>query len=160
MVDESMPAEIEAESVSAVEDEITDAVTEIEAEVEEAPVEGPVKSQRRSKSAAAAAEPAVEIDAIPPVEEVEPFPSANAIQMRALVYSPRRKNSESVAMLQKRLSDVGYAAARADLRGWFHDNTRAALVKWQTDHGLEVTGECAFDDMRYLFDGTDVQIIA
>lgn len=93
-------------------------------------------------------------------EEVsEVVPPKPMLFMHALVYSPTRKNSESVALLQRRLSDVGYADARADLRGWFHDSTREALVKWQTDHKLEVTGECAFDDMRYLFDGTDVEIV-
>ena len=93
------------------------------------------------------------------VEVVEAAAPKSSVRLSALVYSPKRKNSDSVAVLQKRLSDVGYAGARADLRGWFHDNTREALVKWQTEHDLEPTGECVFDDMRYLFDGTDVEII-
>lgn len=139
-------------------EEIEEPAVEVESEavveeiaVEEAPVKKP------SRRAAPVVE---EVDEVAPVEEVEAAPSGPVLRLSALVYHPTRKNSESVAVLQKRLSDVGYAAARSDLRGWFHDGTREALVKWQTENGLEVTGECAFDDMRFLFDGTDVEILS
>lgn len=148
MLDDITPeadTEVEAEFEVAVE-------PEVEAEFEEVPV----KTPKRSKSAAVE----VEVDAIPPVaEETEPVPGGPVIHMRALVYSATRKNSGSVAVLQGRLSDVGYAAARGDLKGWFHDHTRAALIKWQTENGLEVTGTCEFEDMRFLFDGTSVEIL-
>ena len=162
MVEDSTPEVAEVEEIAVVEDQITDAVTEVEPEaeaevVEEVRVEEPVKNSRRSKAAAASEE--VPVDAIPPVAEVVPFPTAQTLKVSLLVYSPTRKNSGSVAMLQKRLSDVGYAAARSDLRGWFHDGTRAALEKWQSENGLDVTGTAEFEDMRYLFDGTDIEIL-
>lgn len=136
---------VEAEVVK----EVLPAVAEEVPAVEEASVKN---QNRRGRSAEPVAEVIVEAEVVKEVSKPMLF-------MHALVYSPTRKNSESVALLQRRLSDVGYADARADLRGWFNDNTREALVKWQTDHKLEVTGECAFDDMRYLFDGTDVKIV-
>lgn len=157
-MDESTPfdsefdPEVEIEVVAAVEEPVAE-----EPVAEEAPKPS---SRRGDRGKFVVEEPAVEVDVVPVVEEpVVERASGVAVKMSALVYSAKRKNSESVAVLQKRLSDVGYAAARADMRGWFHDNTRAALVKWQTEHDLEVTGECAFDDMRYLFDGTDVEIL-
>lgn len=158
-MDESTPfdsefdPEVEIEEVAAVEEPVAEEAVVVE--------EVPKPSSRRGdRGKFVVEEPAVEVDVVAVVEEpVVERASGVAVKMSALVYSAKRKNSESVAVLQKRLSDVGYAAARADMRGWFHDNTRAALVKWQTEHDLEVTGECAFDDMRYLFDGTDVEIL-
>lgn len=158
-MDESTPfdsefdPEVEIEEVAAVEEPVAEEAVVVE--------EAPKPSSRRGdRGKFVVEEPVIEVDVVAVVEEpVVEQASGVAVKLSALVYSPKRKNSESVAVLQKRLSDVGYAGARADLRGWFHDNTRAALTKWQTEHDLEVTGTCEFEDMRYLFDGTDVEIL-
>lgn len=82
------------------------------------------------------------------------------VSITALTYRAGRRNSMSVAVLQDRLADCNYSGVRADFRGWYHDHTRAAVEAWQRDNGLEVTGACTADDMAYLFDGTDIVIVA
>lgn len=81
------------------------------------------------------------------------------VSVAALVYSERKKNSVSVAVLQDRLADLNYAAVRSDFRGWFHDGTKRAIEKWQKDNGLAVTGDLSKEeDLKFLFDGTDVEL--
>ena len=82
------------------------------------------------------------------------------VSIAALLYRAGRRNSLSVAVLQDRLADCNYGGVRADFRGWYHTHTRKAVEDWQRDNGLEVTGACTADDMAYLFDGTDIVIVA
>lgn len=86
--------------------------------------------------------------------------AAVTVSIAALKYSAARRNSMSVAQLQTRLADCNYGGVRADFRGWYHDSTRKAVSDWQKDNGLEVTGACTADDMAYLFDGTDIVLVA
>lgn len=159
-MEDSTPIDSEEVLVAEQSEEFA-AAEEPAVEVVEVIEEPPAKSApRRGDRGKFVVEETAVVKVVEPVEVVETVASKSSVRLAALVYSPKRKNSESVAKLQKRLSDVGYAGARADLSGWFHDNTRAALVKWQTEHDLEPTGACEFEDMRYLFDGTDVEIIA
>lgn len=82
------------------------------------------------------------------------------VTVAALVYSPRKKNSVSVAVLQDRLAALGYAAARSDFRGWFHDGTKSAIEKWQKENGLAVTGDLSKpEDLKFLFDGAEVVLV-
>ena len=46
----------------------------------------------------------------------------------------------AVAELQRLLTAAGYDVGKAD--GVFGPKTDAALMKWQTSHGLEPTGVC------------------
>jgi peptidoglycan hydrolase-like protein with peptidoglycan-binding domain len=104
------------------------------------------------------------------VEEPKPAPKAkpevkvnNAavqVSVSALAYSQRKRKSLSVGLLQDRLAVLGYASARSDLRGWFHDGTKAAVEKWQKDNGLDATGACSLEDAEFLFDGEAVKFIA
>jgi hypothetical protein len=80
------------------------------------------------------------------------------ITLSALAYSPRKRNSQSVALLQDRLAELGQKGVRADLRGWFHDNTQKALEGWQSENGKEVTGVCSEADAKALFAGTKVVV--
>lgn len=158
MVGESTPVEGEEAVVEVVEAAVEvpeiEEVPEAEAAVEEIVVEEPVKTPDYPEPAAVEA-----VDVVPPAAAAPDVPSGTTLKVSACVYSSMRKNSASVAVLQKRLSDVGYGFVRADLKGWFHDNTRAALARWQSDNGLDATGVCDFEDMQYLFDGTDVVLV-
>jgi len=60
--------------------------------------------------------------------------------------------------LQDRLAELDYAGARSDLRGWFHDGTRAAVEKWQENNRAEVTGEVSLSDAEGIFRGTGVKV--
>lgn len=81
-----------------------------------------------------------------------------SVNLSELVYRPIRRNSQSVAVLQSRLSALGYDVVRADLRGWFHDNTYNAVREWQEDNKLDVTGALSEDDAVLLFLGTEVVV--
>jgi peptidoglycan hydrolase-like protein with peptidoglycan-binding domain len=104
------------------------------------------------------------------VEEPKPAPKAkpevkvnNAavqVSVSALAYSQRKRKSLSVGLLQDRLAVLGYASARSDLRGWFHDGTKAAVEKWQKDNGLDATGACSLEDAEFLFDEGTVKFVA
>ena len=98
-----------------------------------------------------------------PVEEkkavVTPVVPTVDVSLGALTYSPRKKRSMSVVVMQERLTELGYSGARADFSGWFSIGTRRAVEAWQKDNRLEVTGECSPVDMEFLFDGTNVVIV-
>lgn len=98
-----------------------------------------------------------------PQKSAKPRPMATEgvveVDLAALVYSPRRRNSGSVAALQDRLAVLGYASARSDLRGWFHDGTKSALESWQKNCGLEATGECSEGNAEALFAGENVELV-
>lgn len=92
--------------------------------------------------------------------EVKVDSDAVEVSLSALAYSQRKRRSLSVGLLQDRLAVLGYASAKSDLRGWFHDGTKAAIEKWQKDNGLDVTGACSSEDAEFLFDGGTVKFVA
>lgn len=130
------------------------------------PVEEDLEVVEISEVAEAEAEPtqvaevAVAAVVIPESVEVEVVaePAAQVLNLAVCVYSAKRKNSTSVALLQDRLAACNYSEVRADLKGWFHDNTVKALSRWQKENGLEATGVVDAEEMAFLFDGTDVVI--
>ena len=146
---------LEVEDIEAVKTE--DVVAE-----EVLPVEEDLEVVEISEVAEAepAAELAVAAVVIPESVEVEVVaePAAQVLNLAVCVYSAKRKNSVTVALLQDRLAACNYSEVRADLRGWFHDNTAKALSRWQKENGLEVTGVVDAEEMAFLFDGTDVVI--
>ena len=118
------------------------------------------------------AEPEVLVAAEPepePEPAVEAKPKAKAkakaeaeaevsVSVSALVYRPIMGNSQSVAVMQARLSELGFAAARGDIRGWFYNNTRKAVSEWQAENKRDVTGAVSADDARVMFLGTKVVV--
>lgn len=127
------------------------------------------EAEESGKDLVIAPEPVEEVEEAEIVEEVEPVPSARwldpepepegpTVSKAALKFSERRRNSVSVAVVQDRLRDMNYGAVRGDMRGHFHVRTREAIEAWQTDNGLEVTGELSDFDLEYLFDGTNVRV--
>jgi len=54
--------------------------------------------------------------------------------------NPAARKSLTVHHVQRRLIELGYADAGADKDGWYADNTRDAIAKFQTDRSLEATG--------------------
>jgi hypothetical protein len=134
------PAVVESEDVT-VEVEVAEVV---EVEV----VEEPPKPK---------AKPKAEKTEQPKVEKVK-TEDAVEVALAAMKYSARKRNSLSVSVLQDRLAELDYAGARSDLRGWFHDGTRAAVEKWQEDNRAEVTGEVSLSDAEGIFRGTGVKV--
>jgi hypothetical protein len=99
-----------------------------------------------------------------PAPKAKPEVKVNSAEVQvsvsALAYSQRKRKSLSVGLLQDRLAVLGYASARSDLRGWFHDGTKSAVEKWQKENGLDVTGACSLEEAEFLFDGEAVKFIA
>ena len=96
-----------------------------------------------------------------PVVEEEAVPSPDGevnVSMTALCWSPTKRNSGSVILLQERLAEVGYPDAKADMRGWYHDHTKQAVAEWQKANGLDATGLLDPDQAKRLFSGTPVVV--
>lgn len=89
-----------------------------------------------------------------------PAPSAPSavggvtVSLSALVYHARSRNSASVAAVQDRLTELGHADARADIRGWLSDGTVTALSAFQKASGLKVTGKADRETVEALMAGT------
>ena len=66
------------------------------------------------------------------------------------VYS---RKSLTVHHLQRRLAELGYAEASADKDGWLGDLTKAAIIKFQKDKGLNATGQVDADTFTKVFEG-------
>jgi len=109
--------------------------------------------------------PEVKVEEPKPAPKPEkPAPKAKSevkaveVSLSALSYSDRKRNSLSVSVFQDRLAELGYASVRSDLRGWFHDGTRAAVKKWQEDSRAEVTGEVSLPNAEVIFRGMGAKI--
>jgi hypothetical protein len=125
--------------------------------------------------------PAVVVEAKPePVKEPEvvvmeeaPAPAAVAasegkklagagvfVQLSALKHNSRAKNSRSVASVQSRLIELGFASAGDDKRGTFGDSTLEALCEFHKDS--KVKADACTDEpvIVALFKGTAVEVIA
>ncbi len=86
--------------------------------------------------------------------------AAESVSASALTYQDRRRNSVSVGILQDRLAELGFADARTDMRGWFHDGTRKAVEEWQRANGVEPSGLCDSVTVERLFAGTPARVVA
>ena len=80
------------------------------------------------------------------------------VSMAALVYKSGMRNSASVATLQDRLSELGFAGVRGDKRGWLADCTVDALREYQESAGLEATGVADRETVDALFAGVNAQV--
>jgi peptidoglycan hydrolase-like protein with peptidoglycan-binding domain len=87
-----------------------------------------------------------------PVVQDERFPAP--VKVEALVFRARMKNSQSVRMVQAALVEQGYAEASDDVQGWLCEGTRAALARFQVEHGLAGDGTADKPTIAALFDGS------
>jgi len=150
------PVETEPAPILAVEPEPAPAPV-IEPEPELLPEPEPV--------AVVEPEPAVAVEPVP-----EPKPSKPKASTRAAVSGGDKddvflancvyknvyaRKSLTVHHVQRRLVELGYNEAYADRDGWLGDLTKAAIVKFQGDKGLNATGSMDADTFTKLFDGDD-----
>jgi hypothetical protein len=123
-------------------------------------------------------DPAVEVEAIEPEPapepEPEPAPKAKAkvrvedteathvvglgdkdeVVLGQCVYKNMyTRKSLTVHHLQRRLAELGYGDASADLDGWYGDLTKDSVRQYQGDNNLEATGVMDAETFKRIFKG-------
>jgi hypothetical protein len=126
-------------------------------------------------------EPAVEVEAIEPEPTPEPTPEPEPEAPKAkakvreedtvathvvglgdkdevilgqCVYKNMyARKSLTVHHLQRRLAELGYGDASADLDGWYGDLTKESVRQYQGDNKLEATGVMDADTFKRIFKG-------
>ena len=122
-------------------------------------------------------EPAVEVEAIEPEPTPEPEPEApkakakvrvedteathvvglgdkDEVALAQCVYKNMySRKSLTVHHLQRRLAELGYGEASADLDGWYGDLTKESVRQYQGDNSLEATGVMDADTFKRIFNG-------
>ena len=122
-------------------------------------------------------EPAVEVEAIEPEPTPEPEPEApkakakvrvedteathvvglgdkDEVALAQCVYKNMySRKSLTVHHLQRRLAELGYGEASADLDGWYGDLTKESVRQYQGDNNLEATGVMDADTFKRIFKG-------
>lgn len=63
------------------------------------------------------------------------------------------RKSLTVHHLQRRLAELGYDDASADLDGWYGDLTKDSVSQYQKDNKLEATGDMDADTFKRIFKG-------
>ena len=63
------------------------------------------------------------------------------------------RKSLTVHHLQRRLAELGYGDASADLDGWYGDLTKDSVRQYQGDNKLEATGVMNADTFKRIFKG-------
>jgi peptidoglycan hydrolase-like protein with peptidoglycan-binding domain len=63
------------------------------------------------------------------------------------------RKSLTVHHLQRRLTELGYGDASADLDGWYGDLTKESVRQYQGDSNLEATGVMDADTFKGIFKG-------
>ena len=63
------------------------------------------------------------------------------------------RKSLTVHHLQRRLAELGYGEASADLDGWYGDLTKESVRQYQGDNNLEATGVMDADTFKRIFKG-------
>lgn len=81
------------------------------------------------------------------------------VVLNVLNYQASSRNSASVRVLQDRLAELGHGSVRRDRQGWLSDGTVEALREFQTEAGLEVTGEADHDTVVAVLKGTKAKVI-
>jgi hypothetical protein len=123
-------------------------------------------------------DPVVEVEAIEPepTPEPEPAPAPKAkakvrvedteaahvvglgdkdeVVLAQCVYkNVYARKSLTVHHLQRRLAELGYGDASADLDGWYGDLTKESVRQYQGDNNLEATGVMNADTLKRIFNG-------
>jgi peptidoglycan hydrolase-like protein with peptidoglycan-binding domain len=63
------------------------------------------------------------------------------------------RKSLTIHHLQRRLTELGYKHADSDKDGWYGDLTKEAVADFQTDSGIEGSGEMNAGTFAAIFDG-------
>ena len=63
------------------------------------------------------------------------------------------RKSLTIHHLQRRLTELGYKHADSDKDGWYGDLTREAVADFQTDSGIEGSGEMNAGTFAAIFEG-------
>jgi len=63
------------------------------------------------------------------------------------------RKSLTVHHLQRRLAELGYGDASADLDGWYGDLTKESVRQYQGDNNLEATGVMDAETFKRIFKG-------
>ena len=80
--------------------------------------------------------------------------ATDPIYLSQLIYeNPKTQKSLSVHHLQRRLTELGYGEAGADIDARFGALTQAAVTKYQADNGLEATGRVDEKTFTKIFEG-------
>ena len=83
------------------------------------------------------------------------------VRLSALVFqNPLSKRSVSIHFLQSRLDELGFDLAKTDKDGWFSEGTKTAVMGFQEQNGLPITGLVDEHTLLAIFDGVaDVKVI-
>lgn len=65
----------------------------------------------------------------------------------------KTRKSLTIHHLQRRLKELGYPEAYADLDGTWRELTTRSVIAWQTDAGHEPTGDLTPEQFSEIFDG-------
>lgn len=78
------------------------------------------------------------------------------VRLSAMVFqNPMAKRSVSIHFLQTRLDELGYQSAKKDKDGWFSEGTKTAVMNFQEQRGLPITGLVDEPTLLAIFDGDD-----
>lgn len=80
--------------------------------------------------------------------------TVDTVSLAAVIYKNlHARKSLSVHHVQRRLTELGYVAAYRDRDGYYADHTRGAVLAFQTDRQLTVTGQLDRPTAEALFEG-------
>lgn len=87
------------------------------------------------------------------------IPDGTSVHLSKIVFeSEYARNSISVSMLQQRLTELGYASAGDDRRGWISVGTAQALENFKSDNAVEF-GLYSEELIKAVFEGTSVEVL-
>jgi peptidoglycan hydrolase-like protein with peptidoglycan-binding domain len=80
--------------------------------------------------------------------------AVDTVKLSSIVYKNLyAKKSLSVHHLQRRLNELNYSEAYGDRDGWFGDNTKSALARFQADNRVGADGLPDLKTLKKLFAG-------
>lgn len=148
-------------------EEVVESVVEVVVEdVVEEPTPKPAELVAKPKRSKIAEPVAVDLEKVraelpqPLGEHVVSNGIVDEVSISKIVYrNVHARKSLSVHHLQRRLNELGYEDAFKDQDGWFGDNTRTALVKFQEQNKLDASGTVSRSVLELLFKGDSNVIV-
>lgn len=111
-------------------------------------------------------EESVPLAEVPPVQASAPEQATTPtslggdyVSLSSLHYPSNSRNSRSVALLQKRLIELGHLSAGSDPRGWLRDGTHAAMLEFSKAKKVSSDSPLARESVEALFKGTGVEVV-
>lgn len=162
---EDMKPEVKAEPVALAVEPVTIPAVVVEAKPEPE-LTMPKEASQHAELASATPEPDKEPEVVAKKEaaaapEGKKLAGAGVfVQLSALKHGSRAKNSRSVASVQARLIELGYAEAGNDNRGTFGDSTLEALSTFHKDSKVKADNCTDQSVVEALFKGTAVEVVA